>query len=442
MSSEQEEQVYRLIKRKRKQLNLTQKDLVTPKYPLTYVRAVELGEQPPSLEFLAYIAHRLDLTVPALPAAESLKINTIKALRRTQERYFYNAKIAVEIRHYAEAQKHLEEINLKYLPAKFLAVYHNLYGRMLIERGQYSAGRGELEKALKIYHRKPKAEPISTWHIHNAMAISYYGEKNYSEAEKYHLECCDAILSGEITDPHLIAEVYYNLGNDYLGLNNFDQTEITVKSLGEADTLAGIYWGMALLIYNQDKSQGKEETEKAKMAAYYYTKSLLLYQDLHNSSATLTVKGLLGLVLTKTKEYDQAEVVLTSAVTLAQTQKDWQTLCLIYANLAELYRVTGRLDLGEEIIQKSLAVAKEINKPELIGQTLAQLGRVKISAGKEEEGLSLFAEAAALLEKIKALTLLQTLHEDWIAALKQRGDFEAAFNLYEQLNTGYLTIND
>jgi tetratricopeptide (TPR) repeat protein len=416
------------IRARRRQLGLKLPDLANELFPLEYLREVENGLRQPSLEFLKYIANRLDLTISELEA--ETKLNARRSLKAEQELHLMNAHVAIQTNQPDKAQSYLDQVKPSRLRPALLASYYDLSGQVKIARRQYVEGRADLERALQLLESLPKVEPIQLERVRNWLGLSYYRQQDYSKAIEQHRMCLQSILQGKVDDLRFRMKIHYNLANEYHGmsdqeqaLNFYYEAAKLAEEAEEFNDLAGIYWGIGLTL---------RHSNELKTATVYFTKSATLYDRLGQNSYAIAVKSLLGMVLIDREEYEHAQQVLKSALAVALDLNEANLLVQIHLNLAYLYFKLNNLVEAERHIQLGFDLSSGISDKVVLGQLLSQRGRNKLAQGVPEEAIKFFEQAEKVLEGSAAWEVLGKIYYRWYEALLAQDKKLEAFEMYQK----------
>lgn len=416
------------IRARRRQLGLKLASLANEIFPLDYLREVEQGHQPPSLEFLKYIASCLDLTVSELEA--ETKLNARRSLKAEQELLLMNAHVAIQTNQPNKAQGYLEQVKPPRLRAGMLANYYDLWGQVKIAQRKFAEGRADLERALQLLESNAKAEPIQIERVRNWLGLSYYRQQDFAPAIEQHRQCLQAILQGRITDLRFKMKIHYNLANEYHAMGDqaqaldfYYEAARLAEEAEEFSDMAGIYWGIGM---------ASKHSQDLKTAMIYFAKSATLYEKLGEAKYAAMVKGFLGWVLVERGEYEQAEKNLKSALATASQLEDNENIIYLHLNLSQLYLDTDCLDKAKQFATSGLDLAQKNNYPLALGQALYSLGLVNYAQDKPKEAIDLYRQAEKVLKTAEAWTYLEKVYKKWREALLATDQKIEAFEISQK----------
>ncbi len=128
--------------------------------------------------------------------------------------------------------------------------------------------------------------------------------------------------------------------------------------------------------------------------------------------------------------YRQAQNTLTESTQLLQNQPDSLLKTTALRSLGNVLRVTGNLEASEQILQQSLAVAKGLQIPNGIADTLLSLGNTA-NARRDTQGALQFYQQAANISTSPTIQVQALLHQlSLLIENKQQAD---AINLWRKI---------
>lgn len=407
---------------------LSQQELLADRYSESYLSKVERGQMHASDDFLAYVASRLGLTVDELINEIPSFSNEKRLSRDAQELSLLNCEVALQTNQVEAAKEFLREITPEHLPTALLAEYYYMLGRIESQQEDYEAALLDLEQSLKLFESDPKIYPLKVEQVRDAIGLTYYQRGNYLVALRYHKRCMQAVESGAVEDNLFKIKLYFNLASEsrFIGeledsFNYYKEAEKVAASVEELGQQAQAFWGLS------KNYRAKDDIEMARM---FLDKSATLYQSLEELKLACSVKGVLGTTLLERGELEQAETTFRSALAIAQRTQDKRSLWSAYLNLANLYNKKSQLDLAEQNARLSINSIEGLNDEMLLGQSLAQLGEIRLAQGADEEGLNLFDQAVEKLQASQALDYLQHVTYRYATALEKLNRIEAAMKMY------------
>lgn len=130
--------------------------------------------------------------------------------------------------------------------------------------------------------------------------------------------------------------------------------------------------------------------------------------------------------------YRQAQNTLTESTQLLQNQPDSLLKATALRSLGNVLRVTGNLEASGQVLQQSLAVAKGLQIPNAIADTLLSLGNTA-NAKRDTQGALQFYQQAANISTSQTIQVQALLHQlNLLVENKQQAD---AITLWQRLQS-------
>lgn len=364
------------------------------------------------------------------PFDQTAKPSKTSALNEEIDYNLTSAYVAYETGQLDKAKTHLVRIKPEELSREGQIKFYHLYGDVEIDLGHEAEAIEFLNQALTLVEATPKPSPITQVRILNAIGGAYSHLNQNALAVDYHQRCRNIIEDKRLEDAILTFNVYFNLGREYFNLGENKRAEdyyLAAVKIAETHELtrqvAGVYWGLA----NIYKAQ--QEIEKAKT---YFTRSSLIYERFNQLKDAVTVKSLLGGMLTDSGDYASAETILNSALQMAESLGDTKALWQTFGGLGHLYERQRRLDDAEFFIERGLKLAEQSGNYYYIAQSLANLADLKITKGDQAKGFELFQQAIEAAEKTDEVERASRISYRYATALEKAGLASEALKYYRK----------
>src|SRR5437868_5140073 len=272
------------IREVRTKLGLTQAQLASPEFSISYISAIERGKIRPSLKALSILAKRLDVPLTFLlegspsGAAEARAVGYSPADSGPDQRIdvdLLQASVLVQQQLYQEAAELLTPIQPERITTD--QVY-----RLFLLRGQIHLGLHENQEAVvDLRAAVTQGESLNDLEYieraRNLLGKAYFLLYNYTLALENHLRCNSTIENGHINDPVFSLDVYSNLANDYFRLGDLEKAVTfyhrALAMLEEVTRDSKSYANKYMEISQRYKSVGK-----LTIARDYAMKSLAIYE--------------------------------------------------------------------------------------------------------------------------------------------------------------------
>lgn len=439
------------IREVRTKLGLTQAQLASPEFSISYISAIERGKIRPSLKALSILAKRLDVPLTFLlegspaGAAEARAVGYSPADSGPDQRIdvdLLGADVLVQQDKYQAAAELLAPIQPERITTD--QVY-----RLFLLRGQIHLGLHEYQEAVvdlraAVTQGEGLNDIESIERARNLLGKAYFLLYNYTLAMENHLRCNTAVENGQIKDPIFSLEVYNNLANDYFRHGDLEKAVLyyhkALETLEDMDRDSRSFAEKYMEIGQRYKSSGK-----LAMARDYMMRSLALYEMRDEQRLVGLTHQHLGKTLEKQNDLDGAEKEYREAITIEQELEDDISASLCHTSLAELLLKRGKADQAEQEAQKALEYAKDSQDVQTQGQAYMALAQIRHDAKDYAGADQLFTEALELLDSSNAHEIAAGAYSRYANLLEQRGEvqrslsaFKKAFEHQRQGNRGHM----
>jgi transcriptional regulator with XRE-family HTH domain len=331
------------IREVRTKLGLTQAQLASPEFSISYISAIERGKIRPSLKALSILAKRLDVPLTFLlegspsGAAEARAVGYSPADSGPDQRIdvdLLQASVLVQQQHYQEAVELLAPIQPDRITTD--QVY-----RLFLLRGEIHLGLHEYQEAVvDLRAAVTQAESLNDIEYieraRNLLGKAYFLLYNYTLAMENHLRCNTAIENGQINDPIFSLEVYNNLANDYY---RHGDSENAITFYHKAlETLEGMKRDSRSFAEKyMEIGQNYKSIGKPVLARDYLMRSLALYEMRDEQRLVGLTHHHLGKTLEKKSDFDGAEKEYREAITIEEEIEDDVSASVCHTSLAETW---------------------------------------------------------------------------------------------------------
>lgn len=240
------------IKRKRKKLNMTLKDLAKDRITPGQISLVEAGRSNPSMDLLEYLAINLNTTVDYLMESEESQAENISL--------FYE-KLATSCIISGDYEKGKELIQKsKYYASKYNLEYRKgkvlyLEGCILGDTGELKLAQQKFLSANMLFSKNNIFEEIVNTFL--KLGNVTLKLKSYNSANNYLLQAERVYINNNIENHMLIGGVYYNLSKVFSIL---DKPEKSLKYAELAENSFNIISNKE--VYSKDLVRMSEEASK------------------------------------------------------------------------------------------------------------------------------------------------------------------------------------
>jgi len=289
----------------------------------------------------------------------------------------------------------------KVLPIAKSANKKDLMAKNLGNMGLIYWNQGDSEKAFEYYEKAneisreigtKKTQSISLFN----MATLRLEGGNYKDAQDLFQKSLD--MARELGDKGLEGVCLEGLGNVYNSYGNFDvaleyyQKAVKIaEQIGEKRAAAYTYRSLGGLYSDKD----------SKIAINYFQKARQINEEIGEKRGVAIVLDSLSALYLENKKYDLALNTAEEAVGIyesigAKGQSTWANRMVGLA-----FQGKGELQTAKNAFSKSIQLAKEAGREDLVWECLHSKGEILKSLGKDDEALALFKESIADLEKLR-----------------------------------------
>lgn len=341
------------IKKRRKELNLTLKELAGDRVTPAQLSYVETDKCKPSLDLLEYIAGKLGLEMDYLLESEK------KQVSRYCE-YNIKASLALIIEgRYKEALSKASEV--AYASEEYgLKCFHGEAERCLgiiyRDLGRYREANNHYLKALEKFSQVDSRDKIAEIYLH--LALICYEKKYNSSSLAYLIQAERFVEKLEDADIVLKVKIYYYMMKVYDLLGN------NKKSLFYAELLS-----QSLKILNNRKKYGEallstaklmEEQNKFDRALENVNKALNVYNIINAMEFVAKAETNLGNTYSKNNMLDESFTHLYKAAVLKKVMDD-DTIPLTLMEIARNHIIRKDFDKAFDIINEALNLSIKLN---------------------------------------------------------------------------------
>ncbi|CDF58517.1 helix-turn-helix domain-containing protein [Thermobrachium celere] len=332
------------IKAKRKEKNMTLKELAGDRVTPGQISLVESGKANPSIELLEYIAQKLETDVDYFLESEE------KQASKICEYYLNIAEASLSSENFLRAKEYVEkglhyanEYNLLLYKGKFNMVLAMLtyYDKNYEEAQQYCLVANSIFLKLNLIE-----DAVKSFILLGKISI---GMGYYSSAVNYFKQA-DSILSENYFEDELLKariNYYIAMSNLYLGKISqaIDLAYVSKKRL-EILNDKKAYADVLILLSLSYAKDGK-----IKEAIEYSKKAKDILAELDSKKNIAEVEDGIGEILAKYENYDESFLHLSNALKIKQEIND-STLPETLFKMCDNYVKIGQLQKAKDIIKE------------------------------------------------------------------------------------------
>ena len=334
------------IKRKRKELNMTLKDLAADRITPGQISLVESGRSNPSMDLLEYLAENLQTTVEYLMESEESQAEKICVFyEKTAESYVLSGDFISAEKYIENALFYAEKFGLEYRKAR------NLYIRadIAMKNGELTLAQQIYLSANVIFIKQNKYEEVTRTFLNLGKITLKL--KAYHSATSYLRQAEKVYLDNKIGDDLLLGEIYYQMAEGYFKIDNI--TKAMNYSFLAKEKFEQVYdeekYAKTLLGISEKYSENGDLSNAIK----YSEKALEVYKDLNKGSHIAYIENNLGRLFYEFENFEESFKHLEIAKDLRSRKKDQSVVETLF-NICENY-------IKLKDIEKCETTLKEIN---------------------------------------------------------------------------------
>lgn len=390
------------IKIRRKNLNMTLKDLAGERITPGQISLVESGKSNPSMDLLEYLAASLNTSVEYLMESEETQAEKVCVYyENIAEAHILNKEFQLGEQFLENAMYYAEKYNLDYRKAR------NLYLRAIISMSQKEMGLAQQYFLaanaifIKLNHQE---EVVKTYLKLGAITLNlnaYHSSCSYfQQAEK-------VFQDNNIGDDFLLGQIYYFTALIYFRLDNMDKSinySYLAKEKFEEINNKKEYAKTLLLL-----SKEYIKKEDLNNAIKYSQKSLEIFKEREEKEYIGDIENDLGRLFYEFENIEESFIHLNKAKEMRLDNED--AIIETLSNICENYMKLKDLDNSKKILNEILNKISDSNHNNIIKYYLLKY-RVDI-LGKDikeaEETLLMaldYSENMNLTEQIGEISII------------------------------------
>ena len=287
------------IKRKRKELKMTLKDLAKDRITPGQISLVESGRSNPSMDLLEYLANSLNTTVEYLMESEESQAEKICTYyEQLAESYIISGEYEKSEIYIDEALKYTEKYNLEYKKAKC----YFLRAEINMNKEEFATAQQLLMSANVIFIKNNKYEEIIKSFLNLAKITLHL--KAYHSASSYLKQADKVYTDNNIGNDFLLGEIYYNMAKVSFTIEQVEESKKYANlAKDKFNEIQNKKQYASSLISLSDEYNRKDDSVNA---IKYSTKALEVYKEIEKSNTISSIENTLGKLFYDFNEVDEA----------------------------------------------------------------------------------------------------------------------------------------
>lgn len=334
------------IKRRRKELNMTLKDLAGDRITPGQISLVESGKSNPSMDLLEYLSDRLEISIEYLMESEDSQAEKICIYyENIAESHILADELNQSEEYIEKALFYANKYNLEYRKAK------NLYlkGEIYIYRKELGLAQQSLLSANVIFIKDNCFDDIINTYIKlGSIALNM---QSYCSAISYFDQAEKVYEDNKIKNDFLIGQIYYYLAFTHYKLEELDKAinysylaNVKFQKINDKKEYA-----KSLMLLSEEFSK-KGEMDNA---IQYSKKALKMFKEVDNKKYMARIENNLGKLFSEFDNIEESFIHLNKAKKLRKQCKDEdyvETLMNICENYIKVKDAEKAKELLEEIL--------------------------------------------------------------------------------------------
>ena len=332
------------IKRRRKELEMTLKDLAGDRITPGQISLVESGRSNPSMDLLEYLSNALQTSVEYLMESEETQAEKICIYyEQMAETYILNKEYIDAEKYIESALNYTKKYNLEYREAK------NLFLRAII-----CEGKNELFVAQQLYlsanvifiKRNNYEKIIRTFLNLGKITLKL---KSYHSSTSYLKQAEKVYLDNNVGNDFILGEIYYQMAESYFKVDNIKKAiEYTLLAKEKFEQVQNREeYAKSLMILSQEYSKNGDILNAVK----YSKKTLDAYKEIEKEKNISVIENNIGKLFYEADNIEEAFKHYQIAKDIRIKNKDKDVIETL-TNICEAYLKIKEINKCEDILKE------------------------------------------------------------------------------------------
>lgn len=332
------------IKRRRKELNMTLKELAGERITPGQISLVESGRSNPSMDLLEYIAITLNTSVEYLMETEKTQAEKICLYyEQIAESAILNDDIKKGEKFIEYAIYYADKYDLIYRKAKNLALKAEMY----LKSEEYVLAQQYFLSANMLFLQiNSNIDMVKTYL--NIAKISLHSKAYYS-ANSYLKEAENIYINNKLTEDLLLGEIYYLISKTYFFIENI-QKAINFAFLAKSE-FEKVYNKKAYAKSLELLAEEHAKVGDLESAIAYSKQSLNVYKELEQLDKISSIEDSLGKLFFEFDNIEESFEHYNRAIKIREENTDSKLLDTLF-NLCENHIKTKNMNKCIEILNE------------------------------------------------------------------------------------------
>ena len=332
------------IKRRRKELEMTLKDLAGDRITPGQISLVESGRSNPSMDLLEYLSNSLQTSVEYLMESEETQAEKICIYyEQMAETYILNKEYIDAEKYIESALNYTKKYNLEYREAK------NLFLRAII-----CEGKNELFVAQQLYlsanvifiKRNNYEKIIRTFLNLGKITLKL---KSYHSSTSYLKQAEKVYLDNNVGNDFILGEIYYQMAEGYFKVDNIkkaiEYTSLAKEKFEQVQNREE--YAKSLMILSQEYSKKGDILNAVK----YSKKTLDVYKEIEKEKNISLIENNIGKLFYEADNIEEAFKHYQIAKDIRIKNKDKDVIETLI-NICKAYLKIKEINKCEDILKE------------------------------------------------------------------------------------------
>lgn len=356
------------IKQKRKEQNMTLKDLAGDRVTPGQISLVESGKSKPSIDLLEYIAEKMNVSLDYILETEE---------HQAEKLCEYYSKIAGASLYAGNYQQAREAISKGIIYAKdynleyFIGLNELYAGKIEYEQKDYKGCQNRFIASIEIFIRTRKLRDSIEAYLY--LGLSAYKLSYFDTALNYFKQSEKLINEHGIKDDEILMKIYYNISLCYSSLGNYSATiDYVLLSMEKLKKKSDrLQYGQSLLML----SMSYNNMDKYDEALTYANKAMQVFKELDDLKFLAAIETNIGVILSDIGNLEDSFRHLENAYKIKQEIKD-SSVILTMIKLADNYLKVKNTEKAMEVINEAHEACMEEGQDEYYIQVISCLHKI------------------------------------------------------------------
>jgi len=341
------------IKRKRKELNMTLKDLAGNRITPGQISLVESGKSNPSMDLLEYLANTLNTAVEYLMESEEAQAEKICLFyQNIAESHILNNDLQQAEQNIEKSIYYSEKYKLEYRKARNLSLRGDIY---LARKDIAEAQQVFLSSNVIFIKNNSYEEIIKTFLKLGTITLELRG---YQSASSYFKQAEKVFMDNQMGNDFLLGKIYYYIGYTYFKLENMEKaikySYLAQEKFKQIDNKKDYANSLLLL------ADGYNKKSDIKNAIKYSKITLKVFNEIDNLTYVSEIENNLGRLFYEFENMEESFIHLNKAKEIRQKTNDLKLIETL-ANICENYIKLKSISKAKEVLEHILGYIEDGN---------------------------------------------------------------------------------